>query len=455
MHGRGYNRRVLFFAEHMKRIDHLPRGDDGNGWSKILPPRMHMPALAARIDADWLVIGAGYAGLASARRLAAHRPGDSIVLLDAHVIGENASGRNSGFAIDLPHVVGGAQDDLSSARRYMALARAAIADLESHIARHNIDCDWSRAGKFQTAVSARGEKEVLQPFARELEALDEPFEWVAGDVLARRLGTAHFKSAVYTPGCRLFNPAALTRGLADALPSNVQLFERSPVTAIDVGDAVTVNTPGGSVTAAQSILCVNAFAPQFGYYRRRLLPFAANASLSRQLTDDERAALACEDNWGVTPANAFASVTMRFTRDRRILMRQGLYYNPRMRESAARLAAAKSRHKRMFDERFPQLTAVEMEHTWTGYICLSQNSAPGFGKLARNIHAAVCQNAVGVTKGTISGLLAADMACGVDNALIGHMRQLGAPNRLPPQPFCGLGVRARMAWELWRARGEV
>lgn len=439
----------------MKRINRLPRDDHGNGWSKILPPRMPAPALAARIDADWLVIGAGYAGLAAARRLAAHRPGDDIVLLDAHEVGENASGRNSGFAIDLPHVVGGAQDDLSGARRYMKLARAAIADLESHIARHTIDCDWSRAGKFQTAVSARGEKAVLEPFARELDALGEPFEWVAGDDLAHRLGTAHFKSAVYTPGCRLFNPAALTRGLADALPANVQLFERSPVMDVDVGSAVTVNTPGGAVTAARLILCVNAFAPQFGYYRRRLLPFAANASLSRKLTADERAALACEDNWGVTPANAFASVTMRFTRDHRILMRQGLYYNPRMRESAAQLAAARARHKRMFDARFPMLTAVEMEHTWTGYICLSHNSAPGFGKLARNIYAAVCQNAVGVTKGTISGLLAADMACGVDNELIADMQSLGAPSRLPPQPLLGIGVRAKMAWELWRARGEV
>jgi len=438
-----------------RRITRLPRADTDNGWSALLPPRRPAPKLSARIDADWLVIGAGFAGLAAARRLAANRPGDSVVLLDAHEVGENASGRNSGFAIDLPHVVGGAQDDLSSARRYMALARAAIEHLEAQIERHNIDCDWARAGKYQTAVSARGEKEVLEPFARELAALDEPFEWVAGDALARRLGTSHFKSAVFTPGCRLFNPAALTRGLAASLPGNVRLYERSPVVEVDAGATVKVSTPAGAVTAAQLILCVNAFAPQFGYYRRRLLPFAANASLSRRLNHDERAALACEDNWGVTPANAFASVTMRFTRDHRILFREGLYYNPRMRESDAQLAAAAARHKRMFDERFPQLTAVEMEHTWTGYICLSQNSAPGFGKLARNITAAVCQNAVGVTKGTISGLLAADLACGVDNELISYMQQLGTPSRLPPAPLLDWGVRAKMAWELWRARDEV
>jgi glycine/D-amino acid oxidase-like deaminating enzyme len=100
------------------------------------------------------------------------------------------------------------------------------------------------------------------------------------------------------------------------------------------------------------------------------------------------------------------------------------------------------------------LSEVAIEHTWTGYLCLSRNHAPGFGRVASNVWAAVCQNAVGVTKGTIGGLLAADMACGVDNELISDMESLGTPAKLPPRPLLGIGVRARMAWELWRARDE-
>ncbi len=38
-------------------------------------------------------------------------------------------------------------------------------------------------------------------------------------------------------------------------------------------------------------------------------------------------------------------------------------------------------------------------------------------------------------------LLAADMACGVDNPLIADTESLGQPQRLPPPPFLGLGVR--------------
>ncbi|MEL6197980.1 MAG: FAD-dependent oxidoreductase, partial [Pseudomonadota bacterium] len=89
------------------------------------------------------------------------------------------------------------------------------------------------------------------------------------------------------------------------------------------------------------------------------------------------------------------------------------------------------------------------------FVCLSRNSAPGFGKLASNVWSAVCQNAVGVTKGTIGGMLAADMATDRDNPLIDDMLSLGEPSSLPPRPFLDIGVRTRFAWELWSNRHEA
>ncbi|MFT5220604.1 MAG: glycine/D-amino acid oxidase-like deaminating enzyme [Planctomycetota bacterium] len=438
-----------------RSISHLPINDNSNGWSRILEPRVAASPLNKSIKANWLVIGAGYAGLAAARRLAENRPDDQIILLEAGEVGENASGRNSGFAIDLPHVVGSSMDELEGSHRYMALARSAIAYHQTQIDAYAIDCDWSQSGKYQTASSARGVDELLQPFACELDALNEPYQWIDSDELRKRLGTDHFKAAIYTPGCRLLNPAALVRGLADNLPENVQLYENSAVREMTTGKTIEVKTAQGQVSADQLILGVNGFAARFGYYQRKLLPFAANASLSRRLTPAERSALGCEENWGVTPANAFASITMRFTRDHRLLIRNNIYYNPTMRESAAYQVDIARRHKQLFDQRFPMLPEVEMEYSWTGYVCLSQNGAPGFGRLEPNVYAAVCQNAIGVTKGTSGGMLAADMACGTDNELIGFMQSLGEPDRLPRRPWLDIGVKTRLAWELWKNRDEV
>jgi len=437
------------------KINRLPCDDKTNGWSAVLAERQAKPELAGDQHADWIVLGAGYAGLAAARRLAENCPQDIIAVVDAGSAGENASGRNSGFAIDLPHNVGSSLDELEGSHRFMRLARFAIDHLGDLVERHEIECDWSKDGKYHTAVSARGVREVLEPFAKELEALGEPFEWVRKPDLSEKLGTEHFTAAIYTPGGALMNPAALTRGLADNLPENVTLFENSPVTEAIFENGVHLKTRGGSIRAPKMILAANGFSEQFGFFKRKFFALSAQASLTRPLTDAEQKAYGVEKPWGLTPANAFAGITMRYTNDRRILIRQGLDYCPSQRVTETERLEAQRRHKRLFDERFPTLPDVEMEHSWSGIVCLSRNSAPGFGKIASNVWSAVCQNAVGVTKGTFGGILAADMATGRDNPLIEDMLSLGEPVTLPMRPFLDVGIRARFKWELWANRHEA
>lgn len=437
-----------------RTIGILPVNDTTNGWSRILGPRTPRAPLSGDVVADWAVVGAGWAGLAAARRLAENRPDDRVVLLEAGEAGENASGRNSGFAIDLPHNVGDSLAELEGSHRFMALARAAIDHLDEAVRCHGIACDWSRRGKYHAARSERGKREILEPFARELEALGEPFRWLDRDALVGEVGTPAFHAAVYTPGCVLFNPAALTRGLADHLPEGVRLHENTPVTSMTLRNGVELATPGGRVRAARMILATNGFAREFGFFRHHLVPIAAHASLTRPLSEAERLALGGEDDWGITPANAIAGITMRFTRGHRILIRQGFRYAPEFRITRAEQMAARRNHEACFRSRFPMLGDVTMEHTWTGFICLSRNGAPGFGQVAGNVWAAVCQNAVGVTKGTIGGLLAADMASGRDNDLISYMESLGNPQALPPAFVTRLGVKLRLAREVWFNRHE-
>ena len=107
-------------------VSQLPVDNNSNGWSRMLKPRTAKAELVGEHKADWVVLGAGFAGLAATRRLAENRPQDRIILLEANDVGEGASGRNSGFAIDLPHNVGSSLAELEGSHRYMALARAAI-----------------------------------------------------------------------------------------------------------------------------------------------------------------------------------------------------------------------------------------------------------------------------------------------------------------------------------------
>ena len=75
--------------------------------------------------------------------------------------------------------------------------------------------------------------------------------------------------------------------------------------------------------------------------------------------------------------------------------------------------------------------------------------------MAHNVWLAACQNGIGVTKGTISGLLVADVACDRSNSLISDMQSLGSPAALPAKPLVEVGARWMMRRELWKNRHEA
>ncbi|HIO33427.1 MAG TPA: FAD-binding oxidoreductase [Gammaproteobacteria bacterium] len=436
----------------MTHIDLLPQDDSTNGWNNILPPRNPNPPLTDTVSPDWVVVGAGFAGLAAARRLAENRPQDQIILLEAQNLAGAASGRNAGFAIDLPHGQQ-LQDELSVMPRHIRLARSAIDYLQQQIDTHSIECQWSSRGQYHGTVSAHAFRTEIEPFTQVLDQLGESYRLLDRQQLADEIGTSYYHGALYAPGAFLMNPAALVRGLGDSQPENVTIYENSPVITANYGGKITLTTPNGCVRAQQLILGTGIYTEEFGFYKRSLLPIALSASLSRSLTIEEQKALGGQEDWGLTPVG-MPGVTMRYTQDHRLLIRQKVEYGPGCRRSDAYRTALRVGHQACFNARFPMLPEVTIEHTWTGFVCVAQNQGHGFGKVADNIHSAICQNGIGVTKGTISGLLAADLACSRDNPLISDLQSLGTPNRLPPQPFLGLGVRANLAWRHWTGRAE-
>ena len=88
-------------------------------------------------------------------------------------------------------------------------------------------------------------------------------------------------------------------------------------------------------------------------------------------------------------------------------------------------------HDRSFQRRFPMLKKLEMEYRWGGRLCLSWNGVPVFGEIEDGLFAACCQNGVGVSKGTLSGILAAEYASGFQNSYIEDYLNEEQPARLP------------------------
>lgn len=436
------------------RVTVLPNDDDSCGWIATLPPLAPETRVVGEQSADWVVLGAGFTGLAAARRLAEHLPEARIVLLDAQRAGHGASGRNAGFIIDLPHHVDSTDiEDQEQNLRTRRLNHAAIAQLRGLVKKHDIDCYWSERGKWHCAIEDRGIRD-LESFKRGLDALDEPYTELDAKELEAILGTSYYREGVHTPGNILMQPAALTRGLARSLPRNsVELLENSPVREIEYGETIHLTCPEGTVRTKNLILGTNGFTAGLGFLKDRLIPIFATGSLTRPLTGKEQEALGGEGDWGVIAGDRMGT-TLRYTRDRRIFVRNTFVYWPRMSMTEAERGRMRLWHERAFRARFPMLPDVRFEYTWGGNLCISRNHAPFFGKLMPNVYAAACHNGVGVAKGTITGTLIADYAVGADSDLLDDMLSFPRPAKLPPRPFRDIGARIAIDWQQYRAGRE-
>ena len=252
------------------------------------------------------------------------------------------------------------------------------------------------------------------------------------------------------------NPAALARGLAASLPSNVDLYENSPITDIRFGGVIVARTTKGIIKAPRVILATNGFTEAFGIMKNRIFNIMSFASLTPPLSDwADRGGdvLGSIPEWGIHPVGP-TGATIRRTKDNRIWYRTGLIYTPFIRSNPELLERYRRLHVKAFIARFPQLGEPRFEHTYGGGMCISQNAEPVFQRAADNVFVAACQNGTGVAKGTIHGRLIAEWAAGVDSELLDIARAYGEPNRLPMEPFLGWGVAIRLAWDGWRGRME-
>lgn len=105
--------------------------------------------------------------------------------------------------------------------------------------------------------------------------------------------------------------AALAKGLAESLPSNVTLHERTGIPHLEQEQRISLKHKDGEIIADQLLLTNNAFASYFGFLPGRLLPIFTYASMTRPLSEQEQARLGGKASWGVIPADPFGSTLRR------------------------------------------------------------------------------------------------------------------------------------------------
>jgi gamma-glutamylputrescine oxidase len=389
------------------------------------------PRLQGEASCDVAVVGGGLAGLSAAIDLRSR--GFDVVLLEAREVGFGASGRNGGQAI---HGLACDQDlieqqlGLDEARRVWDMTIEALDLLRERIAEHDIACDW-QDGFLGLAENERKGRQLLE-WADRMEAVYHyPLARIAPAEIGKWIASQRFHSGVHDARSGHLHPLKYTLGLARAAAAaGVRIHEESPVLSLQAGEEPLLRTAGGQLRARQVLLAGNVYlqglAPSL---EPRIMPvgtyIACSEVLPAALADSlipSRSA-ACDTN--------FVLDYFRPTPDHRML------YGGRVSYSTVTPARLQDSMRSRMLLTFPQLAEAKVEYAWGGFVDISMNRAPDFGRLppasaggAQNVYYLQGFSGHGLALTGLAGRLVAQ-------AMAGDAQRFDVFARLRHRPFPG------------------
>lgn len=214
------------------------------------------------IDADVVVIGAGFSGINTALELA-ERGITNVVVLEANYIGFGGSGRNGG------HVMAGIGHDLDKIRKDVGedglkavfeISDLGAATIKQRIAKYQIDADYMPGYGYLGFNKRQGK--LLQTWEKEFKELspDQDIAYLEGAEVKKIVGSDAYGSALMHMGNGHIHSLNLLLGEARALCAfGGRIYESTPALEITYGATIKVRTAKGSVTAKKLLYSCGAF----------------------------------------------------------------------------------------------------------------------------------------------------------------------------------------------------
>lgn len=377
--------------------------------ASVMRPPPTFP-LAERITVDVCVIGGGYAGLSAALELALR--GYSVALLEAQRIGWGASGRNGGQVI-----VGFGSDGecaiekqlpSADARRVWDISVEGLQLIQERIERYGIDCDY-RSGYVSLAVK-ESKLRALDSWARHVtQVYDYPLQWIGPNEIGSWIASNRFHSGIFDPRSGHLHPLKYCLGLAAAArTAGVHIYESSAVYLIERGLKPVAKTAQGEVTCRFLVLAGNVYLGEYGDVAPELsahiMP-VGTYMIATEPMGQERADMLMPQRPAASDTNHVLDY-FRLSADHRLLFGAGESYSA----TTPRNLLTRMR-KRMLSV-FPQLADLSIPYAWGGFVDITMNRAPNFGRLGSNIYYLQGFSGHGLALTGMAGKLAAETIAG-------------------------------------------
>jgi len=378
--------------------------------------------LETNVEADVCVVGGGFAGLSAAIELADR--GYSVVVLEAKHIGWGASGRNGG------QIIAGLACEQSviekslgfdAAKKVWGMTLEALDLVRERVKRFNIDCDLTDGFLGVSVSEKKGAylrcwyEDMAKRYQYDIDA-----QWIESKDIQQWINSTRYYNGYYDKRSGHLHPLNYCLGLAKgASRIGVRIYQNSAVTAMQHGnsnnnESAYLQTATGSVKAKFVVLAGNMYLPEIS---PKLAPSLVNRIMpvgtyiiATEPIEPSLASNLIPTNAAVCDTN-FVLDYFRFSANKE-------FSGPRMifggRVSYSALTPpnlTQTMHARMI-QTFPQLKGTNVKFTWGGFVDITMNRAPDFGRIAPNVYYLQGFSGHGVGLTGLAGKLVAEAIAG-------------------------------------------
>ncbi|MBG1233012.1 NAD(P)/FAD-dependent oxidoreductase [Aestuariivirga litoralis] len=365
-------------------------------WYEATAKRGALDELPDGRSFDVCVIGGGLAGLTTALELA--KTGRSVLLLEAHLIGSGASGRNggfvsSGFALGYSDLVRklGRED----ARALYGLSQRGTEYMRGTIATHQPDIKMGDGWMVALRHNPRGMEEYAETMRHEL---GEPVSFLPPEVLREKLVSARYHGALHNPSAFHIHPLRYVLLLAAlARRAGAMIVENCAASRIEKqGAGFAIHTPRGTVSAQHVVHCVSSLGRSLNNpVHKAVLPVATYIAVTEPLVQD------------AIRTHAAIADTRRAGDYYRLIDEGRILWGGRITTRVSEPSRLAERMKGDMLSVYPQLGNPRIDYAWAGLMGYAVHKMPIIGRGADGQWHATAFGGHGLNTTAMAGILLA------------------------------------------------